>query len=75
VMEECPVPCILGVYFLSFAQMTLNFRSPSCAFAFKHSQIFQFDSVDFSKLHVNIFPFGGSDLGRLAACCPILDPV
>jgi hypothetical protein len=53
VMEDCPVLCILGVDFLSFAQINLNFGNSTCAFAFEPSLVFQFESLD-SSIQYNI---------------------
>jgi hypothetical protein len=74
IMENCPVNCILGVDFLSFAQINLNFGNSNYAFAFEHSLVFQFESLDSSKQYSNIFPCAEGDLDRLSAFCTSLGP-
>jgi hypothetical protein len=56
-MEDCPLPYILGVDFPSLAQINLNSGNLTDAFAFKPSLAFQFETLDVSKQYSKTFTF------------------
>jgi hypothetical protein len=56
ILEDSPVPCILGADFLASAKMRFDFASLSYSFAFQPLCQYDFDSFGFSEQHYHVFP-------------------
>jgi hypothetical protein len=67
VMDDSPVPSILGADFLSFAKMQLDFANSCYTFAFQKSCRYDFESLDFSAHHFHGFPCPEEALKELIA--------
>jgi hypothetical protein len=67
ILEDSPVPCILGADFLASAKMRLDFASSSYSFAFQPLCQYDFDSFGFSEQHHHLFPCSESVLNDLVA--------
>jgi hypothetical protein len=67
ILEDSPVPCILGDDFLASAKMRLDFASSSYSFAFQPLCQYDFDSFGFSEQHYHVFPCSERVLNDLVA--------
>jgi hypothetical protein len=56
VLEDCPVPCILGADFLMTAKMRLDFATRRYSFGFKPETEFEFAWLDVTKRAPQEFP-------------------
>jgi hypothetical protein len=67
ILEDSPVPCILGADFLGFAKIRLDFSSSLYSFAFQPLCQYDFESFGFSDQHHNVFPCSERALNDLVA--------
>jgi hypothetical protein len=67
ILEDSPVPCILGADFLAFAKMRLDFATLSYSFAFRQACRYDFEPGCFSYEQYHIFPCLEKDLKDLVA--------
>jgi hypothetical protein len=67
VLENSPVPAILGMDFLVFAKMKLDFVNGCYMFAFRPSSRYDFESMDLSMGCYNLFPCSEKALTDLVA--------
>ena len=56
IFDESPVPCILGMDFLVFAKVQLDFAASSYSFAFDKENQYKFESLALSKGDSLVFP-------------------
>jgi hypothetical protein len=67
VIDDSPVPSILGADFLSFAKMQLDLANSCYTFAFQKSCWYDFESLDVSMQHFHVFPCPEEALNELIA--------
>jgi hypothetical protein len=67
VLDNSPVPSILGADFLAFAKIQLDFSSSCYTFAFQQACRYDFETLDFSMQHYHIFPCSEEALNELVA--------
>jgi hypothetical protein len=71
--DQCPVPSILGVDFLSSAQVQLDFAARRYSFSFHPEKNFQFQEFDFGRDSSRKFPCPEDVFRSLASpCLPIV---
>jgi hypothetical protein len=73
ILEDSPVPCILGADFLAFAKIRLDFSSSLYSFAFKPLCQYDVVSFGFSDQHYDVFPCSERALNDLVAYVSPLD--
>ena len=69
VFEYCPVPCILGVDFLTFAKVRIDFSTCRYSFAFQPETEFEFQSLDFCRHSSQTFPCSEDAFSCLICSC------
>jgi predicted aspartyl protease len=56
VLDKCPIPCILGVDFMIFAKVRIDFSTRRYNFLFQPEMDFSFESFDIAKCNSQEFP-------------------
>jgi hypothetical protein len=56
VLDDYPVPCILGVNFLSLAKVRIDFSARRYCFLFQLEKDFEIESLDLDKCISKAFP-------------------
>jgi hypothetical protein len=67
IFDDSPVPCILGIDFLAFAKVQLDFATSSYSFAFDPESRFQFEALALPKGESPSFPCGSEEMNRLTS--------
>jgi hypothetical protein len=73
VLDDSPVPSILGADFLSFVKMQLDFENSCYTFAFQKCCRYDFEALDFSMLQSHVFPCSEEALIKLVGYTPSLN--
>jgi transposase InsO family protein len=56
ILDECPIPCVLGVDFMIRAKMQIDFSTRRYGFAFHADQNFQWESYNLQQCAAQRFP-------------------
>jgi hypothetical protein len=67
ILDDSPIPCILGADFLAFAGMRLDFATSSYTFAFQPLCRYDFEPFKFSEQRYGVFPCTEEALQELVA--------